>query len=160
MSIKKIENNFQQPKILWRDRRRRMGMPLSFTVYTVDNDRLYVKKGFFTTHVSELLLYRVLDIKSRRTLWQKIFGMGTITLYNADSSDGTLALVNVKNPEAVRRFLSQIVEQRRNEKGITGREIYGASGMAHSHDGPPPTFTDIDGDGIPDMVEPPDVDRN
>lgn len=47
--------NFQQSKILWKDRKRILGLPLSFTIYTVDENRLYVQQGLFSTSVSELL---------------------------------------------------------------------------------------------------------
>ena len=33
-----LENN-----ILWKDRKRIMGMPITFTKYTVDDDRLYIQ---------------------------------------------------------------------------------------------------------------------
>ena len=147
--------NFQQARILWKDRKRHLGLPISFTVYTVDENRLYVQKGLFTTSTSELLLYRILDIKSRRTFWKKLLGVGDVTLYNADASDNQIVLKNIRNPEAVRRFLSQIVEHRRSEKGVTGREMYGAANSCHHGPYPEgqPGYRDIDGDGIPDIME-------
>lgn len=147
--------NFQQSKILWKDRKRILGLPLSFTIYTVDENRLYVQQGLFSTSVSELLLYRVLDIKSHRSFGQKLLGVGDVTLYNNDASDNQIVLKNIRNPEAVRRFLSQIIETRRSEKGVTGREMYGASAKEHCDHGPGPRpgFEDIDGDGIPDIIQ-------
>ena len=79
----------------------------------------------------EDLLYRILDIKSSRTLWQKIFGVGTITLYNADKSDGVLKLENIKDPNGVRRYISDLVEKQRKANGVAGREIIGSNGCAH-----------------------------
>ena len=63
---------FGQSELLWKDRKRILGLPISFTAYRVDRDRLICKKGFFKTEVDELLLYRILDIKSTRTLGQKL----------------------------------------------------------------------------------------
>ena len=147
-------DQFENTELLWKDRKRILGMPISFTVYRVDRDRLICKKGFFKTIVDELLLYRVLDIKSSRTLWQKLFGVGTVTLYSADQTHGTLELVNIKRPDKVRAFLSKLVEYERTAKGLAGREIYGTGvpSAASSADGPggPPPFADLDGDGIPD----------
>ncbi|MDL2258554.1 PH domain-containing protein [Eubacteriales bacterium OttesenSCG-928-K08] len=141
-------NDAYQP--LWKDRKRILGMPISFTRYEVTSDRLILKKGFFRTETNELLLYRILDIKLVRTLSQKIFGVGTIILYSADQSHNTLELQNIKKSDAVRKFLSKIVEQERNSKGITGREIYGAAaGMMGSESGAY-VFKDVNGDGIPD----------
>lgn len=136
-----------QNGVLWHDRKRILGMPISFTRYEVDDTRLTVRKGFFRTETEELLLYRVLDLKMIRTLGQKIVGVGTLTLYSADQSTRTLELKNIKKPEEVRKFLSRIVEHERNEKGVTGREIYGMTSV--SVHGAPPDFTDSDGDGIP-----------
>lgn len=135
---------------LWKDRKRILGMPISFTRYEVTDDRLTTHVGFFHTETDEILLYRVLDIKMRRSLGQKMFGVGTITLYCADKSDSMLELKNIKKPDAVRRFLSKVVEQERTLKGITGREIYGAAAGMMGAAGEGAAFVDLDGDGIPD----------
>ena len=133
-------------ELLWKDRKRFLGMPLSFTRYEVTPDRFITKIGLLRTETNELLLYRILDIRLVRSLWQKIFGMGTITLYSADKSHGTLEVKNIAKPEAVRKFLSKIVEQQRADKGITGREMFGAAAGSL---GVEMDFTDLDGDGIP-----------
>lgn len=138
----------QQEKVLWHDRKRILGMPISFTRYEVDESRLTVRKGFFRTETDELLLYRVLDIKMVRTLGQKLLGVGTLNLYCADQSSRTVNLVNIKKPEAVRKFLSRIVERERNDKGVTGREIFGTTNINVQGDGLDPRFMDHDGDGI------------
>lgn len=135
---------------LWKDRKRYLGLPLSFTRYEVTPDRFITHKGLLSTETNELLLYRILDIKMVRTLGQKIFGMGTITLYSADQSNATFEIKNIRKPDAVRRFLSKIIEQERTQKGITGREIYGAAAGMINTNGQEHAFVDIDGDGIPD----------
>lgn len=131
--------------IVWKDRKRVLGMPLSFTRYEATADRLITHKGLFNTETNEILLYRILDIKMTRKLGQKLFGVGTIVLYSADQSDKTLELKNIRKPSEVRRFLSKAVEQERTLKGITGREMYGAAGSVAGE-----PFVDVDGDGIPD----------
>ena len=125
----RVKNLLVEEEILWKDRKRYLGLPISFTQYTLDNNRFYVKRGFFNSIMDELLLYRVLDIKLTRTLGQKIFGVGTIMLNTADQSNPSLIIKNVKNSDRVRKLLSNIVERERNEKRIMGKEMYGASGM-------------------------------
>lgn len=149
----------EEDPILWSDRKRILGLPLSFTKYSLDKDRIYLQKGFFRTEVNELLLYRVLDLKSTRTLGQKLFGVGTITLMSSDQSSPKLELKNIRDSERVRRFLSELVEHQRSELGIRGREIYGSAiqaGMDPDNapeDGPDPEhmplLPDMDGDGLP-----------
>ena len=135
--------------ILWSARKRTIfGLPLSFTVYTLTDSKLFIKTGFFNVKEEEIRLYRILDIKSSQTLGQKLLGVGTVTLYCSDKSDGVLALENIKKPDQVRRFLSDLVEKRRTETGVKGREIFG-TGNAAAH-------PDADGDGdcdVQDMTE-------
>lgn len=135
---------------LWRDRKRIMGMPLSFTVYEIDNDRLTLRKGLFRTETNEMLLYRILDVKLVRSFSQKLFGVGTITLFSADQTHRSLEIKNIKKPDAVRKFISKIVERERAAKGLTGRELYGIAGMVQNAAAADHVFVDIDGDGIPD----------
>ena len=81
------------------------------------------------------------------TLGQKLFGVGTVTLYCSDKSSGVFELQNVKKPEQVRRFLSDLVEKKRTESGVKGREIYGSGNPMPPHPG-----HDADCDcGAPDM---------
>lgn len=120
--------------ILWKDRKRVLGLPLSFTKYSVDEDRLYIKKGFFSSEMNETLLYRILDIQTSRSFGQKLVGVGTVTLFNADTTDKRIVLKNVRKPNQVHRFLSTLVENERKENGIAGREIVGYGGMMDDHD--------------------------
>ena len=142
-----ITDETYQP--LWKDRKRILGMPLSFTKYEISKERLIMHKGLFRTETDELLLYRIMDIKLVRTFSQKLFGVGSIILYCADRSNSELEIKNIKKPDAVRRFLSKIVEQERTSKGLTGRELYGVGGSVGGS-GCTHEFADTDGDGIPD----------
>lgn len=144
--IDKIE--VVEKEILWADRKRILGMPISFTRYSIDEERLYVKKGLLRTELNEILLYRILDVRSTQTLWQRIFGVGTLTLYSADQSCPQLLLKNIKRPEKLHRYLSDIIEKNRQSKGIAGREIVGmaamrpAPGPMPGHEGHPDDFPD------------------
>jgi len=137
--------NVETSEILWSDRKRILGMPISFTKYSIDEERLYIKKGFFRIEQNEILLYRILDIKTTRTLGQRLFGVGTVVLYSADQTDRNLELKNVKKPAKLHRYLSDLIETNRRSKGIAGREIVGMASMdsgVHDddchHDAPPP----------------------
>ncbi len=120
--------NERKDSVIWTDKKHILGMPISFTRYTLDRERLTLKKGIFTTTVDELLLYRIMDLKMTCTLWQKLFGVGTVHIYSADRTDSHLDLVNIKRPDEVRRRLSRLVESVREEKRLTGRELYGMAG--------------------------------
>ncbi len=124
----------EDDEILWKDRKRYLGMPISFTVYSFDQNRFYCRSGLFNTKEEEILLYRILDISIRRTLFQKIFRVGSIYLNTADQTSPTFEIRNVKNPDRVRKALSTIVERERDEKRVLGKEMFGAASGFEGHE--------------------------
>lgn len=111
---------------IWSDRKRLWcGLPWTFTVYSLSNDRLFVKSGLLSTREDEVRLYRILDISLKRTLLQRIFGLSTIELHTSDKTLGNFNLVNIKKGYDVKETLSQLVEKVRTEKRVTNREYMG-----------------------------------
>lgn len=111
---------------LWKDRKRYFGLPLSFTRYSLSEDRLFLSVGFLNIKDDEILLYRVRDIDTSRTLWQRIFGVGTITVMSSDKSMPTLVLKNVKDPMFVKELLHKQVEEMKIKRRVRVGEIMGA----------------------------------
>lgn len=114
-----------QNNVLWRARKRLtfFGLPWTFTVYRLTKDRLFIKQGFFTTREDEVRLYRILDISLKRTLIQKIFGLGTIQCHSSDKTMGHFDIINVKRSYDVKTLLSDLIEQERMEKRVSNREF-------------------------------------
>lgn len=118
---------------LWKDRKRHLGMPLSFTRYALSEDRLFLSVGFINIRDEEVLLYRVRDITTSRTLWQRIFGVGTITVASSDKTMPVLVLQNVKDPTLVKELLHRTVEEMKIRRRVRVGEIT-SSGCDHDHD--------------------------
>ena len=108
---------------LWKDRKRFLGMPLSFTRYALTDDRLFLSVGFFSVKDEEILLYRIRDISTSRTLWQKLFGVGTVTVVSSDKTMPTLELKNIKNPLDFKELLHQQVEDMKIRRRVRLGEI-------------------------------------
>lgn len=108
-------------KILWHDRKRWCGMPLSFTrYYLVESEdwlKLYSSIGFLSIRGEEVNLYRVYDISVRATLSNRIFGTGTLILHCSSNSSDEVYLIRIKNPYKVRAMLSELIEQERAKRG-------------------------------------------
>lgn len=96
---------------LWKDRKRYFGLPLSFTRYCLSEDRLFLSVGLLSIKDDEVLLYRVRDIDTRRSLWQRIFGVGTVTVISSDKTMPNLVLKNVKDPVFVKELIHRQVEE-------------------------------------------------
>ena len=108
---------------IWRDRKRYFGMPISFTRYGLSEDRLFLSVGFLNIKDEEVLLYRVRDINTSRSLWQRIFGVGTVTVMSSDKSMPTLLLKNVKDPVMVKEMLHSQVEEMKRQRRVRVGEI-------------------------------------
>ncbi|MDO5400876.1 MAG: PH domain-containing protein [Eubacteriales bacterium] len=112
---------------LWSDRKRYFGLPLSFTRYALSEDRLFLSQGLLSIRDDELLLYRVRDIQTSRSLWQRIFGVGTVTVLSSDKSSPTLVLKNIKDPLAVKEQLHTQVEEMKIRRRMRVGEIMTSS---------------------------------
>ena len=120
---------------LWKDRKRYFGLPLSFTRYAISDDRLYPSVGFLNIKDEEILLYRIRDISCSRSLGQRIFGVGSVTVSSSDKTMPTLVLKNIKNPLEVKELLHTQVEEMKIRRRVRVGEIMS---------------NDLDGDGEPD----------
>ena len=110
-------------KILWSDRKRHFGLPISFTKYEISEDRLFQTKGFLNLQYEEILLYRVRDLELGRTFGQRIFGVGTIKVCSSDKTHPELYIQNVKDPAAVKELLHEQVEAMKIRRRVRFGEI-------------------------------------
>ena len=110
---------------LWHDRKRYFGMPISFTRYALSEDRLFISVGFLNIKDDEILLYRVRDIDTSRSLWQRLFGVGTVTVMSSDKTMPTLVLKNIKDPVFVKELIHKQVEEMKIQRRVRVGEIMG-----------------------------------
>ncbi len=111
--------------MLWEDRKRHLGLPLSFTKYSLSESRLHREVGLLSSREEDILLYRINDISLTRTLWQKICRVGTITLHSSDKSAPTIQLVNIANPRDVKEMLFKQVEDIKLKRRVRPMELVG-----------------------------------
>ena len=122
---------------LWKDRKRHLGLSLSFTRYRLSEDRLFCEKGFFNIKADEVLLYRVRDLQLNMSLGQRIFGVGTICVVSSDKSVPHLDLQNVKHPREVKELIHKNVEAAKDKRRMRTTEIMGdmdADDFSHDFD--------------------------
>ncbi len=114
----------EEEKVLWKARKRwSIGLPWTFTVYSLTEENLYVKTGFFSQKFDEIKLYRIRDFTVRRSFIQRIFGLGTIHICSADSTSPEFDIINIKDCINVKRMISEQVENAKNKTGIKTSEF-------------------------------------
>ena len=114
---------FTADKLLWSDRKRYFGLPLSFTRYAISEDRLFQATGILNLKYEEILLYRIRDITLSRSFGQRIFGVGSITVTSSDKSRPVLVIQNVKDAPAVKELIHQQVEYMKIRRRVRFGEI-------------------------------------
>ena len=129
--------------VIWKDKKHHLWFPISFTKYYIENDRLMIQEGFFSTTINETLLYRIVDLTLRQTLAHKLFGTGDIIIKAKVDSTPEIILKNIAKPKMVRNLISQAVEESRCHRNVVGKEFYG--------DSPTNQHMDIDEDGVCDF---------
>ena len=108
---------------LWSDKKRILGMPISFTKYSLSEDRLFIDKGFLNLKSEEILLYRIRDLSVSRTLLQRLFGVGTITLHSSDKTSPTLEIQDIAKPVMVKELIHKNVEEMKIQRKMRVGEI-------------------------------------
>lgn len=114
---------FSADKLIWSDRKRYFGLPLSFTKYAISEDRLLQSSGILNLQYEEILLYRVRDISLSRSFGQRIFGVGSITVTSSDKSRPVLVIQNVKDAPAVKELIHQQVEDMKIRRRVRFGEV-------------------------------------
>ncbi|MDE7260779.1 MAG: PH domain-containing protein [Oscillospiraceae bacterium] len=122
----------EEIKTLWKDRRRRLGLPLSFTKYSLSEDRIFCEKGLLNLHEEEILLYRVRDLELKRSIGQRIFGVGSVLVHSSDKTMPILELKNIRSPKEVKELLYRQVEASKDSRRMRTMEFVGSE---HHHDG-------------------------
>ena len=131
-------NSESSASLIWSDRKRTIfGLPWSFTRYFLYENKLIIATGFFSRHEEEIRLYRIMDITLKRSLGERIFGLGTIHCCSGDKTAPEFDIKRIKLSREVKERLSDMVESERQRRRVGTREF-----MDADFDG------DIDGDDI------------
>ena len=118
-----IKETAKVSETVWKDRKRPIfGLPLSFTKYELNKEKLLVTTGIFSTNEEEVKLYRILDVILKKSFLQRIFGVGTIHCCSADKSTPEFDIKDIKNAFEVKELLSSQIEKEREAKRVMGRE--------------------------------------
>jgi len=111
---------------IWKSRKRTLflGLPFSFTKYSLTEEKLLIETGFFNKEEEEVRLYRILDLSLKRSFGQRLAGLGTITCKTSDKTLPTLELKNIKKSKQIKEQLSDLIEAERVKKRVSSRENF------------------------------------
>lgn len=110
---------------VWTDKKRFLGLPISFTRYFLTESKFITRTGFLSVQEDELELYRVLDKKLVLSAGNRMVGCGTIVMNVRDVDTPVKEIKSIKDPREVMKLLDKYIDMNRDKYHTRGRELYG-----------------------------------
>lgn len=111
------------------------GLPFTFTIYTVQEEVITVDTGFLNKEENDCYMYKVQDVTLKTSLWERIFGLGTIICYTGDTTSSQLIMVHIKNARAIKDFILEQSEVARRKRRTMNTLDIGADDADFDIDG-------------------------
>lgn len=92
------------------------GLPLSFTKYTITEEKLTITSGFLSITEDDAYMYKIQDVRLTRSLSERIFKLGTITCYTGDTTHPLLILHHIKHASEIKDFIMKSSEEARRKR--------------------------------------------
>lgn len=114
-----------EQKTLIKERKRWgfFGLPFTFTTYALTERKLLINSGLLSSVEDEILLYRIIDLTLRKTLFQKLFGLGTVIVHAQDKTTPTLDLKNIRHSHEFKELLSEQIEEEKTRLRMRKSEL-------------------------------------
>lgn len=90
-----------------------LGLPFTFTKYTIKEDMLTIKAGFLKVVENDCYMYKIQDVELSASLFERMFGLATITCFTGDTTHPKLILQHIKNGRPIKEFLLKQSEEAR-----------------------------------------------
>jgi len=106
-----------------------LGLPFTFTKYTIKEDMITIAEGFFKTIENDCYMYKVQDVQHSASLAEKLVGLGTVTCFTGDTTHPQLVLSHIKNSRAVKDFILEQSEAARLKRRTVNMLDIGSGDM-------------------------------
>ena len=106
-----------------------LGLPFTFTKYTIKEDMITIKAGFFRVIENDCYMYKVQDVEMSASLMERIFGLATITCFTGDTTHPKLQLLHIKNGRPIKEFLLKQSEEARLKRRTVNMLDIGSEGV-------------------------------
>lgn len=110
-----MAENKVQGEVEFKQRKRWLflGLPFTFTVYTIKEDMITIDSGLFNRVENDCYMYKVQDVEHTATLIERIFGLGTVICYTGDTTHSKLILEHIKMSKDIKNFILEASEKAR-----------------------------------------------
>ncbi len=111
-----------------------LGLPFTFTKYSIKEDVITVDEGLLKTVENDCYMYKVQDVQHSASLLEKIVGLGTVTCFTGDTTHPQLVLQHIKHSKEVKEFILDQSEKARLKRRTVNMVDIGTDGFADDMD--------------------------
>lgn len=90
-----------------------LGLPFTFTKYTVTEEQITINSGLFTRIENDCYMYKIQDVQHTATLVEKLFGLGTVVCFTGDTTHPNLELKHIKHSREIKSYILEESENAR-----------------------------------------------
>lgn len=106
-----------------------LGVPFTFTKYTIKEDVITITAGLLKTVENDCYMYKVQDVTHSASLWEKIFKIGTVICNTGDTTHPILKLEHIRNSKVIKEFILKQSEEARLKRRTVNMLDIGADEM-------------------------------
>lgn len=83
--------------------------------YRLTSQRLFIERGILARTIDQTELLRVDDVRVYKSVWDRLFGLGSVGIISTDATDREILLVGVRGPDAVGEAIRQRMRKLRQK---------------------------------------------
>ncbi len=88
-------------------------LPFTFTKYIIGEELLTIRQGLLKVVENDCYMYKIQDVEHTATLFERLFGLGTINCFTGDNTHPQLTLMHIKHSKEIKQFLLEQSENMR-----------------------------------------------
>jgi hypothetical protein len=102
------------------------GLPFTFTEFYIYDNDIQIRAGLIDSNEDDCYMYRITDVKLKQSLFQKMFGLGTVECYTSDVTDKKIVLKNIRNAREIKDFIYSASEESKRRRRTVNMQNIGA----------------------------------
>lgn len=91
-------------------------LPICFTTYTITDDKITICSGFLNITEDDAYMYKIQDVRLKKSFWERIFRIGTVICYTGDTTHPELILTHIKHAAEIKDYIMTASEEARRKR--------------------------------------------